>query len=246
MADAHSSGASPRLTLFADAALFTAGAWAVTMGVVAAVVFIAGGAWDWMDASMWCLLAGLIAGPLSAWLLHGRRMSWAATGVVIGYLVGVAVMTVVFMLFGAVTDAGRSAGLFPVQGQQAEETLGLVLLIEFLAAFLVVSAWLDVGAARDLTAHPRARLRLDLARVVSSVAFVVYCVMLLIQAFSEQGVAVMPNEARITGPQSMLPLLVLLFAAIWGVIATAGADLLARRAERRAGQRVERQVVSGA
>lgn len=237
MARAGTLEPRPRLTLVGDAALLTAGVWAASTGVVAAVVpFVAPGTYDWTDASMWALVAGLVAGPLSAWLLHGRRMSWPATGgVMLGYVAGVGAMAALFLLFGAMAEAGRSAGWFPLRGQQAEEAVGLVLLSVGLAAFLVAAVWLDMGAASDMAAHPHARLRLDIARVAASAAFVVYCVVLLIQAFSEKGVNIGPvGEPPVKGPQTMLPLLYLLFAALWGVIAVACADLLARLAGRRA------------
>jgi len=104
----------------------------------------------------------LIIGPAAAWWLHGRRVNRAAAiAGAIGLLVGIVAVGGIFLMFPAI---GAAVG--PVGG--SEFTYAIVLLAAASIVFLAGVVALDIDAVRDLAHTRRNHIRLDIARLVST------------------------------------------------------------------------------
>lgn len=104
----------------------------------------------------------LIIGPTAAWLLHGRRLSRAAAiGGAIGVVTGIAGVGGLFLVLLAIGSA-----IGPIGG--SEFTYPIVLLSAAGAVFLVGLVALDIDAVRDLARTRRNHIRVDIARLVST------------------------------------------------------------------------------
>jgi hypothetical protein len=116
-------------------------------------------------------LAVMILGPLVAWRLHGRRLTWIAVlGAVIGGFVGTNVAGMLVMLVFAplgwlVSWAGGS------------EIAGLIVMVVVLGvAFVALAVWLVADGVRDLSPSRREHPRLDVLRVSSAAVLVVFAI----------------------------------------------------------------------
>jgi hypothetical protein len=116
-------------------------------------------------------LAVMILGPLVAWRLHGRRLTWIALlgavigGCVGGNLAGLLVMLVFAPLGWLVSWAGGS------------ELAGLIVVVVLLgAAFVALVVWLVADGVRDLSPSRREHPRLDVVRVSSAAVLVVFAI----------------------------------------------------------------------
>ncbi len=199
-----------RAALAGDACLVTAAAFGVVTGVTGLVVapeVEPAEGMEWASALAAVLsLATAVAGPVVAWLLHGRRLTWIAVlgGVIGGGLAGGVVMAVslVAMLFGLVasffTDSEFAGPLI---------VLGLVA-----AAFLALVGWLVVDAVRDLAPSRRDHTRIDVVRLVSA----------LVLAIFAAGVAVW--TANHPGDESLEALIFAMAAGVFGLLVVAGAE----------------------
>ena len=104
----------------------------------------------------------LLVGPAAAWLLHGRRVDRAALiGGAVGLVAGIAGVGGVFLVLLAIGGAIGPAG-------GSEFTGGIVLLAVASAVFLAGLVALDIDAVRDLAPARRSHVRLDIARLVST------------------------------------------------------------------------------
>lgn len=208
-----------RVALAGDALLITAAAFGVVTGATALVLApdlepAAGMEWASVVSAV-LSLATAVAGPIVAWLLHGRHLTWIAVlgGVLGGALAGVLVMaaTVAAMLFGLM------ASLFT----DSEFAGPLILLALLAAAFVALVGWLVLDAVRDLAPSRRAHPRIDVVRLVSAVVLVIFAV----------GVAVW--TASHPGDESGEALIIAMVAGVFGLLAVAGADTLTMLMERR-------------
>lgn len=125
-------------------------------------------------AATFCLLVvvggplALIIGPAIAWFLHDRRINWAAAvSEVAGLVISVFVVGGVFVLAQWV-----SAALGPVGGW--EFAVPVAFLATAGALFLALIVALDVDGLRDLLPAQRRHVRLDYARLVSTLVVVVF------------------------------------------------------------------------
>ena len=163
MASARTFKLRPHALLAGDGALLMAAACAVLAPL----------AYLYEAATFPLMVVGLLA-PLLVWWLHGRRVDRTATGgAVLGYLAGVGLalglvaLTVIVLL--TLTAVGLSA-----TSDDAGKLLGQIQVVVIAVAYLALAAWLDVVALRDLAAKRREHVRLDVARLVATVAGVAY------------------------------------------------------------------------
>jgi hypothetical protein len=171
MASARTFKLRPHALLAGDGALLMAAACAVLAPL----------AYLYEAAAIPLMVVGLLA-PLLAWRLHGRRVDRTATGgAALGYLAGVglalglAVLTAIVIL--ALTAVGLAAS-----ADDTGRVLGQIQIVVIAVAYLALAAWLDVDALRDLAAPRRAHARLDVARLVATVAGVAYLVGVIVRA----------------------------------------------------------------
>lgn len=120
-------------------------------------------------------LAGTVAGPVLAWVLHGRRIDpTAVSSALAGFLVGGGAIWAVLMLLVAV--ASLVAKLFT-----SWEFAGPVVALAIVsAAAVALVVWLDVGAVRDLSSSRREHVRLDVARLASTVVVVAFAAVVVL------------------------------------------------------------------
>ena len=211
-------------SLFGDALLLTTAAFALLAlpGLVAVQL-----GWIQVDESgpvgvLSMVLAGFanfgmfaaaVAGPLSAWLLHGRRVRWLTVpAAIVGVVVGGAVVLMFFVLAG-VLDTGLAAS------GAGESTGGIALLALAGLVFLAITLALDIGALRDLRAVAAKHRRLDIARFVATGVVVVCMTAIAVIAVGEPNV----GEAGVFG----------LAAGVAGAVLVAVADLVTTLWDRR-------------
>jgi hypothetical protein len=163
MASARAFNVGRRAVLAGDGALLMASACAV----LAPLAYLL------EPAAIPLMAVGLLA-PLLAWWLHGRHVDRTATGgAVVGYLAGVAfalglvLLTVIVMVL--ITAVGLSATM-----DDAGKVLGQIQVVVIAVAYLALAAWLDVDALRDFAPKRRAHVRIDVVRLVATVAGVAY------------------------------------------------------------------------
>lgn len=215
MASARTFKAGPRALLAGDGGLLAAAAFAVVVGLLALLM----DAFDGSGPVGVLVVAVLLFAPLLAWWLHGHHVDVTATlGAILGFIAGAIVA------FLAV--AGISGLLGLSQGHLSWASVAAVVAVS-----LAVAVWLDVDALRDLSPHLRTHVRLDVLRLLATVAYVAFVVGWIVWA------------RGLTPEQDRVRALTLLYepGAI-GAAAVMGADLLVRRHERRG----HRHLVSGA
>ena len=204
-----------RAVLASDAGLLTAAA----LGVVVALAVVLGtGSHASNVAGIIGVAAGVFGGPLLAWMLHGRRVDGTANlGAFAGYLAGGAVVFAVMMLADGVGALVMEIGLSATKGPGA-----VAVTIAIALAFLAAVIWLDIDAARDLSAQRRRHVRLDIARLVATVVYAAFAagVIVKVAAGSE------PDAGDNTANLLLVP------GAVGAVVVTV-ADAIARSTERR-------------
>jgi hypothetical protein len=184
MASERSSAKRERFELAGDAAVVTAAVLAVLTSIV---LLVSAGVGDRevpvaiQLASALAVLLGGIAGPVVAWLMHGRRITLPA---VLGGIVGAAVSGAAFAVFVAFSTA-LGWVLSPLtDAEWAGPLAGLVLVA---VAFVVLVVWLLFDAVRDY-ARPRRRHRsLDILRILSTIVIATYSVVITVLAFAGPG-----------------------------------------------------------
>lgn len=175
-----------RMELACDTCLLTAGAFGLLTALSFAVFSLAGlsplgatpeSGWEMLlMAVVWILgVSGMIVGPVLTWILHGRRIDRTAVlSALAGFFLGGNVIWVVFMLVAA------AAGLL-MKPFTSWEFAGPVAGAAFVAAALVaLTVWLDVDAVRDFSPSRREHLRLDVARLASTVVIVVFAAVVIL------------------------------------------------------------------
>ena len=126
-----------------------------------------------LTAAALCVLVfappfALLIGPGAAWVLHDRRIDrTAAVGCLIGVVAGLVAVGACFVLAALLLDL-----IGPIGG--SEYAAPIVVLVLVGAAFLVLVGALDVAAVRDLMPARSIRVRLDVARLVSTAVIVVF------------------------------------------------------------------------
>jgi len=112
----------------------------------------------------------VIVGPLVAWRLHGRRLTWMAVlgavvgGFVLGNVVGMLAAVVLVPLVWLVTSVST-------------EIAGLVAVVVVIGgAFVALLVWLVVDGVRDLSPSRREHPRLDVVRFISAAVLVVFAI----------------------------------------------------------------------
>lgn len=159
----------PRLMLCADAFLFSGALFMLTEGLIGIVVGLTGAEAsipEWMQfAGLFLMLASLIAGVVTAWLVHGRawrKQTWI--GLLLGVVVGGVVTEVAIMAIAAF-------GQFIPNPIPGEGPWGLVMVVVVaVVAFLAVPL---VDAVRDLVPGRRLRVAVDLLRLGAFAVIVV-------------------------------------------------------------------------
>lgn len=130
-----------------------------------------------------CLLAviagplAVIIGPAAAWLLHGRRLDRAAMlSGGIGLAIAIIVVGGLLVLASLVASA-----IGPVGGWDFAGPVALLAIVS--AVFLAVVVRLDIDSIRDLFTARRQHIRLDIARLVSTLIVALFvAVVTLVQA----------------------------------------------------------------
>jgi drug/metabolite transporter (DMT)-like permease len=161
-------------------------------------------------------LGAVIAGPIAAWVLHGRRVTWIATlGAVIGgMLAGVVVQAVALLswLLGLI--------LSPLTNAEYAGPLAVAAVI--VAAFVALVVWLVADSARDLRREPREHARLDVVRLVSVAAFGIFVIGVVLWMTSH------PDDAE-SGEAAAFAIA----AGVVGGLATSGAEVSTALAARK-------------
>ena len=127
-------------------------------------------------AAVFCLLAlvggplAVVIGPAAAWLLHDRRFNRAAVICeVIGIVISVVVVGGLFVFVTLVSGAIGSIGGW-------EFAVPAVFLLTAGSVFLALIVVLDIDGIRDLFPARRRHIRLDYARLISTVVIAVFVV----------------------------------------------------------------------
>ena len=137
-------------TIVGDACLFTAAAFCV-LAVFGPLLAFA-----------------LLVGPVTAWLLHDRRID--RTAVVAGAIgIAAGLVTVGGVLFLLPLVAGA---IGPVGGWEFAMPVALLAIVSL--AFLGLIIALDIDSVRDLMPARRTHTRLDVARLVSTAVIAVF------------------------------------------------------------------------
>ncbi|HEY3317765.1 MAG TPA: hypothetical protein VGK50_05030 [Coriobacteriia bacterium] len=122
-----------------------------------------------------------VAGPVVAWLMHGRRISLVA---VLGAMAGVPVAGVVLLAFALLTfvlgwivsPISRADYAGPLAG------VGLLTI-----GFFVLVGRLVIAAVRDLASKGPSRRALAIARVLSAVVVTAFSAAIVFLAFPRRG-----------------------------------------------------------
>jgi hypothetical protein len=127
-------------------------------------------------AAAFCLLAvvggplALVIGPAAAWLLHDRRIDWAAAiSEVVGIGIGIFVVGGFLLLVQLVTTA-----IGPIGGREFAGPVAFLATAS--AVFLALMLALVIESVRDLAPARRKHLRLDYARLLATLVVVVFVV----------------------------------------------------------------------
>lgn len=204
-----------RVALAGDACLLTAAAFGLVMGALAVALApqpepAEGMAWVSLLSAV-LSLAVVILGPLVAWRLHGRRLSWmAALGAALGAFVGSNIVGMLVMLVFAplgwlVSQLGGS------------EFAGLMAMVVVVGgAFVALLVWLVTNGVRDLSPSRRVHPRMDIVRVISAAALVVFAI----------GVALWTADHP--GGESGEAIIFAMLAGLVAALAVAGAEVATR------------------
>ncbi|MGN8244737.1 hypothetical protein ACTHAM_001842 [Cellulomonas soli] len=150
------------LRLCVDAFLLTGLLFVLTQGVLAALAAAVG--FDEGDPPVWLGLlspllavAAVVGGAVSAWLLHGRTLSWPVwLGMALGAVLGAPLVSAAFMAVAGLSQ------LVPWRSRESEGPWFLVALVTLaVVAFLavpVVDAVRDLTGARETVVADRVRL----------------------------------------------------------------------------------------
>ena len=112
----------------------------------------------------------LVIGPAAAWLLHDHRIDWAAAiSEVIGIVISVVVVGGFFVFVPLV-----SAAIGPIGGW--EFAVPAAFLATAGTVFLALIVVLDIDGIRDLLPARHKHIRLDYARLVSTLVIAVFVV----------------------------------------------------------------------
>jgi len=169
-----------RALLAGDGVLLTAALYGVVLGGTALLM-----APDDANPAAWIQglslvlsLGAVIAGPIAAWVLHGRRVTWIAVlGAVIGGMLAGAVVQVVALL-------SWLFGLILTPLTNAEYAGPLALAAVLVAAFVALVVWLVADSWRDLRREPREHARLDVVRLVAAAVFVIFVIGVVLYVMS--------------------------------------------------------------
>jgi hypothetical protein len=160
----------PRAALAGDGGLLLAAACAIVMGLATLLGSV---------PHVPVVVVGIgtvvaVFAPLLAWRLHGRHVDGSATvGACLGYITGGVLLFLLLMLGAIVARIVTAVGLF-ASSDDAGKVVGIVAVVAIMVAYLAAVAWLDVDALRDLSPKRREHARLDVTRLVATVAFVAY------------------------------------------------------------------------
>lgn len=191
MTVSQESERTKRLVLAGDGCLITAGAFAVLMGISFGIDFgtgaepAGGGPGGPVGAVIsgvaWFIgIAGFGVGPLLAWLLSGRRLDRISiVAGVAGYPIGAAVVGVFStLIMGA---SALSKALF------GSQIVGPVVILAIIAVgFVALAVWLLALGTRDMRGA-REHIALDVARIFSTVAAIIFVAATLWYAFTHPG-----------------------------------------------------------
>lgn len=203
-----------RVELAADAALLTSAAFALVTALTALVApegEVQGTASLLTAAGSLLSLALLAAGPLLAWRLHGRPLTWGAVlgGLTGGFLAAAAAMVVALgaMVLGRLTSVLAN-----------NEDIGPLAVLAVLGVIsVVVIARLVFAAVRDLAPSRREHFRLQVIRLVCAA----------IVAVAATGVAIW--TVRHPGGTQSQALILGMAAGLAGACAVAGAEFWTQR-----------------
>lgn len=163
-----------RATLAGDACLISASAFGAVIGPLALLTTEVGLEDSSGLATALAALNALtmpvtaIVGPLLAWRLRGLALTWpVAFGGALGGLASGALVLPVLALAGGV---GWLVSL--VTGSELAVSITMAALIG--AAFITLVVWLLADAIHDLAPTRRVHPRLDVARIVAAVVFVIF------------------------------------------------------------------------
>jgi hypothetical protein len=178
-------------------------------------------------AGIFGIAAAVFGAPLLVWTLHGRHNdSTARLGAGLGFVAGGVTVFAVVMLADIVGALGMVVGLSATKSAGA-----MAVAVAVAVAFLVVIAWLDVDALRDLSPKRRGHVRIDIARLVATAAYAAFCVGVIV----EVGAGPEPDAGVYTGILLLAP------GALGAVVVTVAAAIT-RSAERRS----DAHLISGA
>ncbi|HEX5336522.1 MAG TPA: hypothetical protein VFW55_11610 [Propionicimonas sp.] len=212
-----------RRALAGDACLVTAAAFSLVMGALALTFLPEGEPPEDMTGvqllSALFSVAVMIVGPLVAWRLHGRRLTWIAVlgavagGFVMGNIAGMLAMLMLAPVVWLVSSVSGS------------EIAGLVAVIVVVGgAFVALLVWLVVDGVRDLSSSRREHPRLDVVRFISAAVLVVFAI----------GVALW--TARHPGDETGEAILFAIMAGLGAAMIVTGAEAATGlAAQRRAG-----------
>jgi hypothetical protein len=210
--------------LAVDGGLMTALAWAILLGVATVL--------EWASPGLDVAVAvGMVAasafGPLVAWRLHRRRVDWLATaGAFVGSVVGGVLLAGAVMLTAVLAETAASVGLF-ADATTARTAVDMAAAVALAVVFLGLAARADAQALADLRANGRERPRLDVARLLATLAYAACCAGVLFRAI----VSPDPDPAGV--------FLLLVGPAVLGATAVVVADLMVMHGAPRARGRLE-------
>jgi hypothetical protein len=175
----HALATRERYELAGDGALVTAGTLSALTGIVLLItgVIIQGSVPVWIElASSAAVLVGSVAGPVIAWLLHGRRITVPAA---VGALLGLPVTGIVFFGFVAFSTALGWA----LKGLNDADWFGPLVAAGLVSVAAIGGvAWLVADGIRDRAPSRREHLRVDRARFAAAAAVVAYSTVVIMYA----------------------------------------------------------------
>jgi hypothetical protein len=217
MASARTVKVGPRAVLAGDGGLLMTAACALVMGLASLL-----GSVPHAPIVAWTIgMAVAVFAPLLAWRLHRRHADGSATGgALLGYIAGGVLLFILLMLGAIVARIATAVGLFGT-ADDAGNVVGVIAVVAIVVAYLVVVAWLDVDALRDLSPKRHEHAWLDIVRLVATGAFVAYLVGVIVWATGASDV----DDVGLT-------LLLVAPGAIGAAVVTV-ADMIVRRDEQR-------------
>lgn len=184
MASEGSTSTRERFELAGDAALITAATLAILTSIV---LLISAGVGDRevpvaiQIASAVAALLGGVVGPVTAWLMHRRRIGLPAA---IGAVVGVPAAGVVFGVFIAFS-AVLGWAISPLSDADYAGPLAAAVLVA--VALVALAVWLVIDAVRDYARDSREHASLDIVRILATFIIAAYSSVIIFLAFGEVG-----------------------------------------------------------